>query len=212
MSKSSKALKRTSGSIASVIWLNDRRPFGTRMHGEQLGSADILAFPLERLEHRRPRRGRNASPLLPFLDGRTVLADVGGHFRDRFPRRKNIVKRAHDGEYASDELSAQGPPMIPMTLEAANRTIRPTMGRSSTPQRFRVEMAKRLEAARRVAGFATKKQAADRLGIGLDRYEKWESGRTPVPVQYIGQVCELYNVDANYLIGTTPMRPQKETA
>lgn len=211
MSKSSKALKGTSGSIASVIWLNDRRPLGTRVHSKQFGSAEILAFPLKRLDHRRPCRGRNASPLLPLLDGGAISADLGSHFRDRFPRRKNVVERVHDGEYASDELSAQDPSMIPMTLGTAERTIRPTMGRSSTPQRFRVEMAKRLESARRVAGYATKKQAADRLGIGLDRYEKWESGRTPVPVQYIGQVCELYGVDANFLIGTAPMRPQKET-
>lgn len=94
--------------------------------------------------------------------------------------------------------------MIPMTTPAPERTIRP-MGRNVTPVKFRAEMAKRLESARRVAGFETKKQAADRLGIGLDRYEKWESGRTPVPAQYISPVCELFGVDANYLFGTEAM-------
>lgn len=75
------------------------------------------------------------------------------------------------------------------------------MGRSTTPVKFRAEMAKRLMAARVVAGYATKKEAADALQIGLDRYEKWESGRTPVPPQYVGAVCELFNIDANYLFG-----------
>lgn len=62
-------------------------------------------------------------------------------------------------------------------------------------------MAKRLTSARIVAGFSTKKMAADALGITLDRYEKWENGRTPVPAQYVGPVCELFHTDANYLFG-----------
>jgi hypothetical protein len=75
------------------------------------------------------------------------------------------------------------------------------MGRSTTPVKFRAEMAKRLMSARVVAGYNTKKEAADALQIGLDRYEKWESGRTPVPAQYVGPICELFRIDANYLFG-----------
>lgn len=88
--------------------------------------------------------------------------------------------------------------MIPMTDKAPNLTIRP-MGRATTPVRFRAEMAQRLRAARIVAGYQTQKQAADALRIGIDRYEKWESGRTPIPAQYVGHICAMYNVDANYL-------------
>lgn len=66
-------------------------------------------------------------------------------------------------------------------------------------------MAKRLSAARVVAGYTTKKEAADALQIGLDRYEKWESGRTPIPAQYVGPVCALFRVDANYLFGIEPV-------
>lgn len=65
--------------------------------------------------------------------------------------------------------------------------------------------------ARIVAGYTTKKQAADKLGITLDRYEKWEAGRTPVPAQYVGPVCELFNIDANYLFDISQPR-RKETA
>lgn len=75
------------------------------------------------------------------------------------------------------------------------------MGRATTPVKFRAEMAKRLMSARIMAGFETKRQAADALQIGLDRYEKWESGRTPVPAQYVGAICELFSIDANYLFG-----------
>lgn len=93
--------------------------------------------------------------------------------------------------------------MIPMTAAAPRPTISP-MGRATTPVKFRAEMAKRLMSARIVAGYETKKQAADALRIGLDRYEKWESGRTPVPAQYVAAICDLFNVDANYLFGVAP--------
>lgn len=210
--KTSKTVKRKSGSIATVVWLSDRRSLGTCVHGKQIGSADVLPFPLKRLDHRRPSRGRDALALLPLLNRGAALADIGCHFSDRSPGIKESVKRSHAPQYVSDELSAQVPPMIPVTVEAPIRTIRPTMGRNVTPIRFRAEMAKRLEAARRMAGFATKREAASMLGIGLDRYEKWESGRTPVPAQYIGPVCELYGVDANYLFGTQPRAPSRQTA
>jgi len=93
------------------------------------------------------------------------------------------------------------------------RTISP-MGRASTPARFRLEMAKRLSSARIVAGYPTKRLAANELGITLDRYEKWETGRTPVPAQYVGPVCELFHIDANYLFGiqpTYPAQPARKT-
>lgn len=86
------------------------------------------------------------------------------------------------------------------------------MGRGTTPVRFRAEMAKRLRSARVVAGYATQKQAADALRIGLDRYEKWESGRTPIPAQYIGAICGLYGVDANYLYNIESRLKARETA
>lgn len=75
-------------------------------------------------------------------------------------------------------------------------------------------MAKRLRSARVVGGYSTQKQAADALQIGLDRYEKWESGRTPIPAQYIGPICQLYGVDPNYLYGygIEPKRLAKESA
>ena len=72
-------------------------------------------------------------------------------------------------------------------------------------------MAKRLKAARVMARYETQKQAADALGVRVDRYEKWESGRTPVPAQYIGSVCALYGIDANYLFDTQPAAAARRT-
>lgn len=86
------------------------------------------------------------------------------------------------------------------------------MGRGVTPVKFRAEMARRLSSARVVAGFVTKREAADALGVRLDRYEKWETGRTPVPAQYVGPVCALFHIDANYLFGVTPAQAQRKAA
>ena len=84
------------------------------------------------------------------------------------------------------------------------------MGRGVTPTRVRSEIAIRLKAARIHAKFNTQKEAADALHIRVDRYEKWESGRTPVPAQYVGPVCELFNIDANYLFGVEAIEPARK--
>lgn len=170
------------------------------MHREQLVTGQLYAFPPKRLNQLLPGAEGNTLALPPFLDRVLSTLNVGGHLRERGPTLKNIVKRSHVRQYAPDGLSDQGPLMIPMTVSTSPRTISP-MGRATTPVRFRAEMAKRLMSARIMAGYETKKQAADALQIGLDRYEKWESGRTPVPAQYVGAICELFNIDANYLFG-----------
>jgi hypothetical protein len=196
-----------------VISLDSRRPSSALVHRKQIVTAQLVPFPSKRLKKRRPRSRRNASALLPLLDGGPGLPNIGGHLSERVPGLKHIVNRAHRREYAADELSDQAPPMIPMTICPPIQTISP-MGRASTPVKFRAEMAKRLMSARIVAGFETKKQAAEALGITLDRYEKWESGRTPVPAQYVGPVCELFRIDANYLFGVqaTPAAASRKTA
>jgi len=102
--------------------------------------------------------------------------------------------------------------MNPMTAAARLPTIRPTMGRNVTPAKFTSELAQRLRAARVFAGYATQKEAARALGVGLDSYETWERGRTPIPAQHVLVVCEKFNCDANYLFGTEPRRPQMRPA
>lgn len=180
------------------------------VHRKQFVTAQILTFPLERLNQRQPRVRGDTATLLPFLDLRALLPEVRGHFGERVPAVKDVFDSFHKRDYASDELSGQCPPMIPVTVVRTLRTIS-HMGRASTPTKFRAEMAKRLTSARIVAGYATKKAAADKLGITLDRYEKWELGRTPVPAQYVGPVCHLFNVDANYLFNTEARTQARDT-
>jgi hypothetical protein len=186
--------------LATVVSLDSRRTPHALMHREQSIAGQLLAFPSERLNQRRPRIGRDALALPPLLDRIPGPTDIGSHRGECFPTGKDIFEGAHALEYASDGLSVQEPTMIPMTVSTHVPTISP-MGRGTTPVKFRAEMAKRLTSARIVAGFTTKKQAADALGVGLDRYEKWETGRTPIPAQYVGPVCDLYAIDANYLFG-----------
>lgn len=169
-----------------------------KMQCEQAVSAQVLAFALKRRKKRRPVLVRNGMPFAPLLDRGPVGPNVCRHSGQRFPGFKNIVERSHMPHSAPDELSGQAPTMIPMTDAQALRTISP-MGRGVTPVRVRADIAKRLRAARVMASYSTQKQAAEALGVGLDRYEKWENGRTPVPAQYVGPVCALFGVDANYL-------------
>lgn len=180
------------------------------VHGQKAVSAQVFAFAPKRVKKRRPVLMRNPLALLPLLNRRPRDLDVGRHFGKRVPAAKDVVERAHVTEYAPDELSGQGPPIIPVTAERAKPTISP-MGRGVTPVKFRSEMAKRLRAARVMARYETQKQAADAIGVGLDRYEKWENGRTPVPAQFIGQVCSLYGVDANYLFGVEARGAARKT-
>jgi hypothetical protein len=184
----------------TVIEIDSRRTTRTLMHQEKAIACQLYAFPLKRSKNRRPGVNGNALALPPLLDRVPRSANIGGHRGKRRPALEHIINGAHAAEYAPDGLSDQGPTMIPMTKIVPDRTISP-MGRSTTPVKFRAEMAKRLMSARVVAGYTTKKEAADALQIGLDRYEKWESGRTPVPAQYVGPICELFHIDANYLFG-----------
>jgi DNA-binding XRE family transcriptional regulator len=181
-----------------------------KVHRQQDISAQVLAFALKCRKQRRPVLMRNPLPLAPLLNCRSRLLDVRRHGSQGFPAVKDIVERAHVTQYAPDELSGQAPPIIPVTAKRRLRTISP-MGRGVTPVKFRAEMAKRLRAARVMARYETQKQAADALGVGLDRYEKWENGRTPVPAQYVGQVCDLFHVDANYLFGIEPAAASRKT-
>lgn len=207
--KTSKSVEARSGTLANVVILSDRRRrLGTGMHGKQFGGADVLAFPLKRLDDRRPRVKRNAFSLLPLRDGPMTLANISRHFGYAVPALEKVGKVFHVPTIPPDELSGQVRSTIPLTPARQGRTMRP-MGRGTTPARFRDDLAHRLESARVVAGFQTQQQAAQALGIGVDRYRKWESGRTPVPAQFVPMVCDLFRIDANYLFGVHAVSVRK---
>lgn len=197
--------------VISLVRARRARLPRRRVHRKKLLGAQILPFPLGRRDDRAPGRLRDAIPLPPLAHSPLALTNVGGHFGNGTPAIEHVPQGPHGAEYGPDELSDQAPPIIPLTARRAERTILP-MGRGTTPARFRKELAARLKSARIVAGYRTKREAAEALGIALDRYTKWENGRTPVPPQYVQIVCAVFNIDANYLFAVGARETAKKSA
>lgn len=198
--------------MGDLVELSARRPrrnaTSRRMHRKKVVSSQPLTFPLHRCNHGGPCIDRDALPLPPLTDAPMAFTKISGHLWEGVPAAEHIVEGLHIPDNASDELSGQGRSMFPMTRRSASRTIRP-MGRGTTPVRFREGLAERLRSARVMAGYETQLQAAQALGIGLDRYRKWESSRTPIPAQYIPAVCDLFGIDANYLFSVQAKAARK---
>lgn len=185
------------GDLIQLPARRTRRSSG-QVRRKQSISGQLLPFPSGRVDHRRPSVLGDSPPLLPLADRPMTFTNVIGHLGDGVPDLKDIRQSIHNLDSVSDNSSGQVRAINPMTGRKSARTIRP-MGRGTTPARFRAELAEKLRAARIVAKYETQLQAAQALGVGLDRYRKWESGRTPIPAQYVPAVCELFNIDANYL-------------
>jgi DNA-binding XRE family transcriptional regulator len=168
------------------------------MHGHKLLGGKVLAFPLKHMTDAGPPVGGDALAIAPFLRAPLGNANVIGHFRDGPPAVKNVFDGFHYQEYAGDGLSRQQGKTIPLASAMRTRTICP-MGRGTTPRRFKDDFADRLRSARVAAGYETQAQFALALGVTHERYKKWESGRTPIPHQYVPLACELLDKDANYL-------------
>lgn len=197
--KTSKPMQSASGSMSAVVWLRDwRRRLGTRMHGKKLGSADVLAFPLQRLDDPRPCRDGDAFPLAPLLDSPMSLIDISGHIGGAGPAGKERVKVFHTKDNERYKLSRQGRAGFPVT---GNRAARDNshVGRAKSPVQFNKEIAERTRAARIAAGYGSQQEFAKELGVDYERYKKWESGRTPIQHEYIPKFYELTGKDANYL-------------
>jgi len=86
------------------------------------------------------------------------------------------------------------------------------MGRGVTPTKFKDDFADRLRSARVAAGYASAREFAEAAGIPLENYKKYESGRTPMPHQYIRRACELIDKDANYLFNVAPKISRRSVA
>lgn len=201
--KTSTDEERKSGSIATVVRLRDRRRLGTRrlrVHGKQIGSADVLAFPFDRLNDPRPRVHRDALALLPLGNNPMTLANVGRHVGDGVPASEQLFKGFHASDSSRYKLSrplGAGFPVHRDGVSADNSH----MGRARSPVQFNKEIAARLKAARISAGYENVSRFADLLGVGYERYKKWEGGRTPIQHEYIPRACELTGKDANYFYG-----------
>jgi hypothetical protein len=196
---SSKTMQSKSGSIAAVVWLRDwRRRLGTRMHRKQLGSADVLAFPLKCLDDGRPGIQGDTFPLAPLGDDPMTLVDVSGHLGVCVPAGEQISKVFHTKDNERYKLSRQARAGFPVT---GNRLPKDNsgVGRAKSPVQFNKDIAERTKAARIAAGYGSQQEFAKALGVDYERYKKWESGRTPIQHEYIPRFYELTGKDANYL-------------
>lgn len=190
------------GTLVDVL-LTRRRTIGRGsatggVHSQKIVGGKLLAFKARRADNGIPRGLRDTFPLLPFLDSPLMLTDTLGHLLDRVPNLEDVGKGFHVPLIARDELSRQASTIVPVTGQPHAGTMCP-MGRNKTPARMKSELAKNLKAARIAAGYKTQKDFADALGIEVERYKKWESGRTPIQHQYIPRACDLLNTDPNYL-------------
>lgn len=180
------------------------------MHRKELFSAELLPFPSGSCDHLVPIIGRNAAALLPLLDTPMTLTDGIRHLRDGVPQLEKLVEGGHGSDYVGDYLSRQSVAINPVTIQRVKGTIRPHMGRGTTPSSVKKAIAERLRAARIAHGsYPTQAPFAKALNIEVERYKKWESGRTPIPPEFIGPICDLLGQDANYLFDVRPKALRK---
>jgi hypothetical protein len=209
--KTSKGVNALSGTVANVVLIRNWRRLGTRVHHKKVGSADVLAFQLQRGDDPRPGAQRNTPTLPPLGDCPVTLTNVRCHGDVRRPHSEEIIQGHTVGVIEVDVLSSQARPIGPVTAKDPYGTIRP-VGRAASPSSFKREVAKRLEAARVAAGFSRQEDFAKLLGCGLDAYRKYEQGRTVLPAHYLPRFRDLTGKDANYLFDTPPMAATRKSA
>lgn len=178
------------------------------VHRKQVISSQVLSFRLRALDNSRPSALWDAPASLPLLDGPMTFIDGNSHLGDCVPAGKNLVNLFHAPLIARDDLSRQAVPMIPVTARMLKGTISP-MGKGTTPASFKRDLALLLRSARVAAGYSTMEEFAKAMRVSLERYKKWESGRTAIPHEYIPLACQLLNQDANYFFKVEPKAMRK---
>ena len=60
----------------------------------------------------------------------------------------------------------------------------------------------------------TQQRVAEILGTSQTMYARYERGANDLPVRHLVTLCKLYNVSADYLLGTRPskLRPQGQVS
>lgn len=58
----------------------------------------------------------------------------------------------------------------------------------------------RLKAAREAAGYPEAEDFANALGVTGARYRQWERGKASPSFTYLTRICQLLDVDPNYLL------------
>ena len=58
---------------------------------------------------------------------------------------------------------------------------------------------KRLKTLREINNFS-KQEISTYLNVNLTTYEKWETGKSKIPISMIIKLCILYDVSADYIL------------
>lgn len=70
--------------------------------------------------------------------------------------------------------------------------------------------AQRLKAAREDAGYESAQGFAGVLGLEPHTYRKYERAQSEPTLETLVRICELLNVDANYLLPATSRKQQRK--
>lgn len=139
-----------------------------------------------------------------------TFVDRVGHLLNGSPQLEQVGNGAHAPDSVGDGLSRQVGTMNSVTGFTVKRTMCPRMGRGITPTNVKKLIAERLRAARIAAEYTTQAEFAKQLGVEVERYKKWESGRTPIPHEFVALACDLLGKDANYLYGIQAKVPLRK--
>lgn len=60
-------------------------------------------------------------------------------------------------------------------------------------------IGRRLRLIRLAKGYAGQRPLAERLGVSVSRYNNWEIGLVPVPVDYAAKLCAITGVTMDFL-------------
>lgn len=193
--------QRISATGRATASARDRRRM--KLH-QQLDRDTCLAVLGRRLTDSRPVFSRNSSALPPLLNSPKRLLDrfgkVGGSAESgEDPLDVGNAVAFHATVLPSDNESGQCRTTEPVTALDSKRTMRPYMGRATTPSRFKATFCRRLRAARILANL-TQAEAAVALGVKDDTYSKYER-RSPMPHYLIPKACDLFRVNPDELYG-----------
>lgn len=148
----------------------------TGAHSVEIGKGQAEAALLGRLDDAGEVRGRD-STRAPLAHRLGLLAKVAGQGRDARNRPKSDDIGGFHGVILGDELSPSQAPHCPAS---SNHNWRMKTLKPMSSKDYKQGVARRLKHLRENAQL-TQTGMASALGMGLDRYKKYESGRSVMP-------------------------------
>lgn len=156
------------------------------------------------LNHTLPGMGRNAVAAAPLLGRAVLLAQVCSEGGERRPSVDYVCEGLHDDD--GTERTSE----VKTKCAARRTTPTGTVRDMTTP-------VERLKAARRSAGFAGPKEAAEVHGWSINTYTAHEQGKRgpEVPEKAARTYARAFNVDVEWILygrGRGPMSPSERQA